>query len=396
MTQGRKLTRMPLVVTVVGLALVLAGGGWAAARAGLIGAGRSPAAAGVSVAVVATSTATVTRGDVTASDQVSGTLGYDGSTTVVNQLPGGIVTWLPAPGAIIGRGQPLYRVDGQPVPLFYGSQPAWRAFQLGMPDGPDVRQLERNLAALGFDPGGAMTIDDHFSAATQAAVKRWQGDTGGHGLGLPAAQRTGTIPLGQVVFLPGPIRITQRTATVGAAAGPSAPMLSATSTRRSVVVQLDTAFEAQVHRGDRVTVTMPDGTTSTSGRVAAISRVATAAASQGQSGGGGGGSGNSGGGQNSPATISVTVTLDHPSVAGDLDQAPVQVAITTREHRHVLTAPITALLAHTGGGYDVEVVEAGGRHRVPVQTGLFDDTSGVVEISGPGVATGTTVVVPAQ
>jgi peptidoglycan hydrolase-like protein with peptidoglycan-binding domain len=395
MTRGRTLARGLLIVAG---ALALAGGGWGAARGGLIGAGRPRPPASASMAAVATSTVTVARGDVTARLQVSGTLGYDGSVTVVNQLPGGIITWLPAPGAIIGRGQPLYRVDRQPVPLLYGRLPAWRTFQLGMPDGPDVRQLESDLAALGFDPGGTMTVDDHFSVATQAAVRRWQGDVGGRGLSLPPAQRTGTIPLGQVAFLPGPIRVTQRTATLGTAVGPSAPLLSGTSTRRTVVVQLGTDLQAEVHAGDRVTVTMPDSTTSSSGTVAAISRVATINNSQGQSAGGAGegGEGGGGGSQSTAATISVTVTLDHPSVAGNFDQAPVQVAITTRTHRNVLTVPITALLAHPGGGYDVEVVEAGGRHRVPVQIGLSDETSGVVEIGGPGVAAGMTVVVPAQ
>jgi len=384
MTAGRTRAR----VLLVGAALALAGGGVVAARGGLIGAGGSHAAASASAAAITTSTATVTRGDVTARDQVSGTLGYDGSSTVVNQLPGGIVTWLPAAGAVIGRGQPLYRVDGQPVPLFYGSQPVWRAFQLGMPDGPDVRQLEQNLAALGFDPGGAMTVDDHFSAATQAAVRRWQA----HALGLPLAQRTGTVPLGQLAFLPGPIRVTQRSATLGAAVGASTPVLSATSTRRAVTVQLDTGQQTTVHRGDRVIVTMPDGATS-NGRVTAISRVATTA-TQGQNGGSGDQQQSQG--QNAPATVTVTVTLDHPGLGGNLDQAPVQVAITTQEDRNVLTVPITALLARPGGSYDVEVVEATGHRLVPVQTGLIDDTSGVVEISGPGVAAGMTVEVPAQ
>jgi hypothetical protein len=57
--------------------------------------------------------------------------------------------------------------------------------------------------------------------------------------------------------------------------------------------------------------------------------------------------------------------------------------------------PITALLAEPGGGYAVEVVEGGARRRVPVKTDLFDETAGVVEVDGPGMAEGTTVTVPA-
>jgi hypothetical protein len=159
------------------------------------------------------------------------------------------------------------------------------------------------------------------------------------------------------------------------------------------MVALDADRQAEVRQGDRVTVTMPDGTTTTSGRVTAVSRVASFANGQGQGQGQGQ---EAGGGQSGPATISVTVSLDHPGVAGSLDQAPVQVTITTQVHRHVLTAPITALLAHPGGGYDVWVVSGASRHRVPVRTGLFDDSGGIVEISGPGVAAGMLVEVPAQ
>ena len=49
--------------------------------------------------------------------------------------------------------------------------PRVAAFVLGMTAGPDVRQLQRNLAALGFDPGPA---DGVFGWTTEVAVQRWQ------------------------------------------------------------------------------------------------------------------------------------------------------------------------------------------------------------------------------
>ena len=104
------------------------------------------------------------------------------------------------------RGQPLFAVDGQPVTLLYGSLPAWRPFAPGMTAGPDVRQLQRNLAALGFDPGPA---DGEFGWATQLAVQRWQQASG--------ETVTGTIPLGAVAFLPGPLRVTTTRSQPGAA-----------------------------------------------------------------------------------------------------------------------------------------------------------------------------------
>ena len=60
------------------------------------------------------------------------------------------------------------------MPLLYGRLPAWRPLSVGVDDGPDVRQLERNLVALGHDPDRDITVDDHFTRATRAAVRRWQ------------------------------------------------------------------------------------------------------------------------------------------------------------------------------------------------------------------------------
>jgi hypothetical protein len=141
-------------------------------------------------------TAPVTRGTVTQRVRIPGTYGFDGAYTVVHQGPPGIVTATAAPGATVERGGILYAVDNRAVRLLYGDLPAYRDFGPGMTDGSDVRQLEQNLVDLGL--GGQITVDDRFTAATGAAVRQWQA-----AWGLPAAERTGTLPLGQVVFLPG-------------------------------------------------------------------------------------------------------------------------------------------------------------------------------------------------
>jgi peptidoglycan hydrolase-like protein with peptidoglycan-binding domain len=335
---------------------------------------------------------------------VAGTLGYGDSVTVPGQSQGGggglsgaaggggqtqdgIVTRLPAVGAVVRRGQALYEVDGHPVPLWYGARPAWRAFGPGMPDGPDVRQLEANLVALGFDPDRAITVDGHYSWATAAAVKRWQKASG--------RARTGAVPLGQVVFLPGPIRVATVTATVGAPVPAGTAVLSVTSTRPQVTVALETALQQLVRRSDRVEVILPDGKT-TRGTVARVSRVATQPSTgSGQNGGENQsqGEGGSGSGQ---ATVQVTVRLTNPKAAANLDQAPVQVAITTQAARGVLAVPINALLAQPGGGYAVQLVAGSASRRVAVRTGLFDETTGLVEVQGAGLAEGMKVQVPAS
>jgi multidrug efflux pump subunit AcrA (membrane-fusion protein) len=97
----------------------------------------------------------------------------------------------------------------------------------------------------------------------------------------------------------------------------------------------------------------------------------------------------------SNATIQVTVTLTHPSVAGTLDQAPVTVYITTTSISNVLVVPVGALVAHSSGGYAVEVTGAGNTRRlVPVTVGIFDDNSGMVQVTG-ALTPGEQVVVPA-
>ena len=74
---------------------------------------------------------------------------------------------------------------------------------------------------------------------------------------------TGTLPLGQAVFLPGRALITGLgTSTVlGGPASPGAVVLTATSTTPVVTIQLDPAMQSEVKDGDPVSITLPDGRT---------------------------------------------------------------------------------------------------------------------------------------
>ena len=139
-----------------GVALALAAGAGFAVRGRVAGRGTSGARRRERCR---SSTAAVTRTDVASEQVVAGTLGFRGSYQVVNELPAGIVTGLPAPGRVLRRGQALYRLSGQPVLLLYGPVPAWRAFGPGMTPGPDVRELQRNLVALGLDPAHEIVPD---------------------------------------------------------------------------------------------------------------------------------------------------------------------------------------------------------------------------------------------
>jgi peptidoglycan hydrolase-like protein with peptidoglycan-binding domain len=353
--RGRRLVAAAVAVAVLGGA-----GWWAAGHPGL-DTTTTPATPTTPVA-----TAVVQRQDLSGQTKVDGTLGYAGNATVQSPLTGRI-TWLPTVGTVVRRGGTLLAVDNTPVQLFYGTKPSWRDLSVGVDDGPDVRQLEQNLVALGYDPDHQITVDGHYTWATTAAVKRWQKARG--------LDQTGTFTTGMpAVFLPWAARVKQVSASVGAQAAPGGAVYAVTSNRHQVTVDLDVSQQGYVKAGDRVQVTLPDGRR-IKGRISEVGRVAET----------------QGSGQEQTTTVPVTVALDNPGAGGRLDQAPVEVYVTTQTRRGVLAVPVTALLALREGGYAVETVDAAGQHHlVAVRLGVFSD--GMVEVSGSGLRAGAKVV----
>jgi hypothetical protein len=349
----------------LGIAVVVAAAvvsGW---RAGAFSAAASPGASGHGAPAPATQA--VRREDIAASTPVAATLGYAGSWTVTGR-GGGTLTWLPSPGRVIRQGQVLYRTgNGSPVVLLYGSVPDWRAVSAGI-TGQDVAQLNHDLVDLGY-AGRADVVAlgwDYYSWATAYGVQRLEERRG-------VSSAPGSLSLGQVVFEPGALRVGQVTGSLGGPA--SGRVLAATSDRHVVTILLSTSQESEAAVGDAVTVTLPDNA-STPGTVSSVGTVASGAVGT--------------------ATIPVTVTLAHPSAAGTLDQAPVTVNITTASVQNALTVPVGALVARSPGGYVVELVGRGNTRRyVPVTPGIFDDSSGLVQVTG-ALTPGQRVVVPAS
>ena len=315
----------------------------------------------------APATATVTREDIAAVTPVNATLGYAGSYPVTGQ-GGGTLTWLPPAGQVIQQGQVLYRTgNGSPVVLLYGSVPDWRALDAGM-TGQDVRQLNHGLVRLGYAARADIAALgwDYFSWATAQGVQRLEEHRGVSG-------PPGSLAVGQVVFEPGALRVSQVTGRLGGPA--NGPVLTATSDRHVVIMSLNAGQQSQVKTGDMVSVTLPDGT-ATRGVVSSVGTVAT--------------------GSGGNATIPVLVRLTRRSAAGALDQAPVTVNITTATARDVLVVPVTALLAQPPLGYVVEVAGPGSNRRwVPVRPGIFDGADGLVQVTG-ALRPGQRVVVAAS
>jgi hypothetical protein len=359
------------VAVIVGSIVIAGGAGTGiAAQAGLFRASGRAVALGTS----GVPTATVTRRSLTSQTPVNSTLGYAGSYTVTGKAAGAI-TWLPAAGQVIRQGQVIYRIDnGTPVVVLYGSVPDWRALSEGT-TGQDVSQLNHDLVALGYaDSADIAELGwDYFSWETKYGLQRQQSALG-------ISNPSGSLPLGQAVFEPGPLRVTTVSAQLGNPG--TGPVLTATSTTPVVTINLDPSLQTEVQDGDKVTVTLPDATT-TPGTVSSVGTVATSSGSLG--------SGSSG----SSATIPVQVTLTDPEAAVGLDQAQVTVDITTGSVSDALVVPVTALVAQVGGGYAAEeITTSGGRRLMRVTPGLFDDVDGLVQVTGSGLAAGQRVVVP--
>jgi hypothetical protein len=184
----------------------LAALGTAALATGIVLATGTGSSRGASPAAKASGAATVQRRNLVATDTESGTLGYANPQTVYNRNQG-TITWLPAVGQLIKPGHALYDVDNKPVVLFDGSTPAYRTLSSSVSDGPDVKELNRDLVKMGFDPSHEITVNDAWQTGTTDAVDRWQSSLG--------ESQTGSITLGQIVFLPGDQRVTSVDAVLG-------------------------------------------------------------------------------------------------------------------------------------------------------------------------------------
>ncbi|MEV0406849.1 hypothetical protein [Actinoallomurus sp. NPDC050550] len=153
-------------------------------------------------------------------------------------------------------------------------------------------------------------------------------------------------------------------------------MLKLSSLRKVVSAQLKSANQAVAKVGGDVTVDLPSGKTTT-GTISGVG----APEQVDQSG-------------QKTVVVPVTITLDHLSDAGALQQVSVLVDFPTASRKNVLTVPVSALIALPDGGYGVEVVRDAARtETIKVEAGLF--AGGFVEVTGDRLAAGQKVVVPA-
>jgi peptidoglycan hydrolase-like protein with peptidoglycan-binding domain len=261
---------------------------------------------------------------------------------VFNRLRG-TLTWLPSLGQLIRAGQRLYEVNGRPVILLDGPTPAYRDLTAGDGNGPDILELNRNLVDLGLDPD-RIVIDDIWQPATTAGVKAFQVSLG--------ESETGSLSLGEVVFLAGDQIVAAVEESLGdplsVSTGGSATataILQTTSTRLTVTVDLPASSQSEARVGAKVTLEMPAGDV-VHGVITAVRPVAASSSSSSST--------PAGASPSTAATIPVTIKLEgHTSGAG-LDQAAVSVGFAQAVASNVLSVPVSALLATSGGAYAVQ------------------------------------------
>jgi peptidoglycan hydrolase-like protein with peptidoglycan-binding domain len=354
-------SRRAVVVAGGGLAVALVAGAVWSARGNSAGAEAEPGSE------LRTGLARVERRDLVRRETLSGTLGYADSRPLA-AAGAGTLTAIAAEGATVRRGGVLYTLDGRPVYLLEGSVPAWRLLRSG-DEGADVRQLEGNLVALGYDPDGDIEVDGDFDSATAAAVRRWEEKRG--------VTEDGVVELGEVVFLPGTARrMGGHEGEIGAGIQPGTPIATTSSTRRIVTIDLEATRQDLVRKGAAVSVVLPDGR-SVPGTISQVGTVAEAQQSQDPE-------------AETDPTVEVTITIR--GSAGSLDGAPVDVEVESERSEDALVVPVNALLALAGGGYAVELDRNGTRTLVAVDPGLYAD--GLVAIEADGVKDGDRVVVP--
>lgn len=371
----------------------------------------------VSSVEVATTTAVAQARDLVSYEEWSGTLS-SGTTATVSASSRGTLTRTIDVGDTIELGDAVAEVDGLPVIALYGTVPQFRELELNADDGADIRQLEENLVALGYDPDGTVTVDENYTVNTGLMVQRWELDLG-------FDEPDTIVSVGQIAFIEGPSEVLSRVPT-GSQMSPGLALMTtillAESTYVTVpentndvealvagglsidddaeivdtVLDLEGAVEAgrPVYRTERaqerielavsvdetdtfpigqaVEIELPDSQLILA-EVTDVSDVARAIQS----------------GQDTVTVVDITIQpLDELDTS--FSSGPVTIRVEDDAVLGATMVPVRALVALAEGGHSIDVE---GRGLVAVELGAFDD--GWVEITNGAINPGETVVVPA-
>lgn len=213
---------------------------------------RTDTAAASDTAIVPLSTVQVQQQDLVTYDETTATLGFTTSTDVAAPVAG-TVTSIVGASTTLRAGSVVATIDGSPVVTLVGDIPSYRDLSADSSNGPDVRQLETNLVLLGFDPDGAIEIDEEFDDATTDAVTSWEDSLGLDG--------DGEVPEGQLAYIPGTLLVDTVSSAVGSTTQVGSTLLSARLAERQVLIP------AAIGTGGSVDRFLAAGTPVTTGTV---------------------------------------------------------------------------------------------------------------------------------
>jgi membrane fusion protein, multidrug efflux system len=275
------------------------------------------------------------------------------------EVPSAILTGILDVGATAGRGTVLYTANEEPVVAMIGDLPAWRTLEQGVDDGADVRQLEENLAALGY--GEDLDVDESFTADTAMAVEAWETDLG-------RATPDGVVTLGEVVFLTEPGDVLGHDASVGDTLEAGSPVMTIGSEQRTVVADVDATSAGGWTPGSTVDLEWADGTTS-QGTVVGTGRDVT----------------------DGEVELTVAIGGDDAGTGQRRSGAEATVSLVDARRDGVLAVPVAAIVDDSGSTAVRVAQPDGPDHVVPVQTGLVAD--GWIEVTA-GLDSGEEIRLP--
>src|ERR1035437_3419655 len=205
----------------------------------------------------------ITRGDLVQKLDVAGTLEGTPLQIPATAESSGVLTSMPEIGATVSRGQPLFRINNLPVVLLYGSTPPWRSFRSGMSPGPDVKELESNLLALGYGQRFGLVADGDYAAADAKSIAKFA-------KAEALSEANGTLAFGSVIFEPGPVVVTGYATPLGGNVSPGVSILQIEGRTSQLVAQVDASQGTGIHIGGPGLITLASATQPVAATVSAV------------------------------------------------------------------------------------------------------------------------------
>ncbi|WP_078906941.1 peptidoglycan-binding protein [Streptomyces sp. NRRL S-378] len=330
----------------------------------------------------------ITRGKVAASQRIDVlSAGLSSGDTIR-----AVVTKVKAkPGDMVKPGSVLVEVAGRPVLALRGSLPAYRNLTAGVV-GPDVVQLQRALAELGyrrgtdpsgtFGPGTQNAVRSLYEAAgytapTTAGMKAGAaGKPGADKPGEPpnssaSAATTGTsptvvLPAAETVFVSdGPVRVDSVEAVVGATA--TEKLMTITAGVLGIDGALESYQKDSVRPGQKVDIFADRSGGRAVGTVASVGPAPVP-------------TGKEAGAAEATQRFQVKITPDQPLPAEFAGQDVRLTINAASSEGAVLVVPTAAVSSQADGRTTLTVVTSGGKQaRVEIRTGMTGD--GYVEVT---------------